>query len=128
MQEAGVMEKDAQADYEKMLEDAATKRATDAKSMSEKERAKADTEGSLQDEKQKLKDTKLDAMANAEYIGSLHSDCDWLLQYYEARKSARDSESESLVNAKAVLSGADYALVQTAAAARTGRFMAPRAK
>merc|ERR1712039_811300 len=115
-----------QADYEKMLADASEKRATDAKSMSEKENAKADTEVALQDEKQKLKDTKLDVMAVAKYIANLHSECDWLLQYFDARKSARDSESESLVNAKAVLSGADYALLQTAAAARTMRFMAPR--
>merc|ERR1712107_691858 len=98
--------------YEKMLADASAKRATDAKSQAEKE---------------KLGDTKLDAMANAEYISSLHSECDWLLQYYEARKSARAGESESLVNAKAVLSGADFALVQTAAAHRSG-FMAPRAQ
>merc|ERR1712039_887999 len=126
MQEAEVMEKDAQADYEKMLEDASTKRATDAKSMSEKGNAKADTEVALQDEKEKKASTMQDAMAVAKYISSLHSECDWLLQYYEARKSARDSESESLVSAKAVLSGADYALLQTAAAARTMRFMAPR--
>merc|ERR1711979_28166 len=93
------------------------KRATDAKSMTGKETEKADTEDALQAEKEKLGDTKLDAMANAEYISSLHAECDWLLQYYEARKSARAGESESLVNAKAVLSGADYSLVQTDAAA-----------
>merc|ERR1719343_962687 len=128
MQEAEVMEKDAQADYETMLEDASTKRATDAKSMSEKSNAKADTEVALQEEKEKEASTMQDAMAVAKYISSLHGECDWLLQYYDARKSARDSESEALVSAKAVLSGADYALLQTTAASRTARFMAPRAQ
>jgi len=127
MSEAKVMEQDAQADYEKMLEDASTKRATDAKSMSEKSNAKADTEEALQDEKQKKTSTMKDVMAVAKYMGSLHGECDFLLQYYDARKSARTDEKEALESAKAVLSGADYALLQTATAARTDRFMAPRA-
>jgi len=127
MSEAKIMEQDAQADYEKMLEDASTKRATDAKSMSEKSNAKADTEEALQDEKQKKTSTMKDVMAVAKYMGSLHGECDFLLQYYDARKSARTDEQEALKSAKAVLSGADYALLQTATAARTDRFMAPRA-
>jgi len=127
MQEAATMEKDAQADYETMLADAADKRATDSKSLTEKENAKADTEEERQDEKQKKKESMKDAMGVAKYIGSLHGECDWLLQYYEVRKSARTGESESLVSAKAVLSGSDYALLQTDAASRSGRFMAPRA-
>jgi len=127
MSEAKVMEQDAQADYEKMMENASGKRASDAKLMGEKSRAKANTEEALLDEKEKKAATTKHAMALGEYISSLHKECDWLLQYYEVRKSARVSETESLVNAKAVLSGADYALVQTAAAARS-RFMAPRAQ
>jgi len=128
MQEAEVMEKDAQADYEKMLADASEKRAADAKSMGEKETAKADTEEDLQAEKEKKAATTQEAMAVAKYIGSLHSECDWLLQYFEARKTARADESDALVKAKAVLSGADYALLQTATAARPARFLASRAQ
>jgi len=128
MSEAEVMEKDAQADYEKMLEDASTKRATDSKSMSQKTTAKADTEEALQAEKEKKSSTTQDLMAVTKYMSSLHGECDWLLQYFDARKAARTSESEALVNAKAVLSGADYALVQTTAAYRTAHFMAPRAQ
>merc|ERR1719277_1659114 len=48
MTEAEVMEKDAQADYEKMMEDAAGKRAADSKSMTQKSSAKADTEEALE--------------------------------------------------------------------------------
>jgi len=45
-------------------------------------------------------------------IASLHAECDWLMQYYDVRKQARAGEVESLQNAKAVLSGASYSLVQ----------------
>merc|ERR1719277_1897348 len=126
IQEAEVMEKDAQADYEKMMADASEKRATDAKSMTEKEGAKADTEEDLQAEKEKKVATTKEAMGVAKYISSLHAECDWLLQYYEARKTARAGESDALVKAKAVLSGADYSMLQIAAASRPAHFLAAR--
>jgi len=126
MQEADVMEKDAQAGYEKMLADASEKRAADAKSINEKEGAKAETEGNLQDENVKKVATTQNAMGVAKYIGSLHSECDWLLRYFEARKTTRADESDSLVNAKAVLNGADFALLQTVAASRPAHFLAAR--
>merc|ERR1719247_1269616 len=76
-------EKDAQEDYEQMMKD------TEAKTSTGKE-----------------------LMATAQYIQSLHNECDWLLQYFDVRKEARTSEIDALGKAKAVLSGADYSLVQ----------------
>lgn len=52
-------------------------------------------------------------MATEEYIGSLHAECDWLLKFFDMRKEARTGEMDSLTKAKAVLSGADFSLVQT---------------
>merc|ERR1712194_735481 len=49
--EAETQEKDSQADYEQLMKDAADKRTTDSKSLSEKQGAKADTEAALQDHK-----------------------------------------------------------------------------
>ena len=46
------------------------------------------------------------------YIMELHQECDFLLKYYSIRKEAREGEVESLNNAKAVLSGADYSFLQ----------------
>jgi septal ring factor EnvC (AmiA/AmiB activator) len=114
MQEAEVMEKDSQKDYETIMADAASKRATDAKSITEKEGAKATTEGELEQEKDKKTASTKELLATVDYIQSLHSECDWLLQNFDARKEARDSEVEALKNAKAVLNGADYSLLQTA--------------
>mmetsp|Transcript_73515 Transcript_73515/g.212951 ORF Transcript_73515/g.212951 Transcript_73515/m.212951 type:complete len:137 (-) Transcript_73515:51-461(-) len=118
MQEAEVSEKDAQADYEKMTEDASAKRAADSKSITEKSDAKATAEEALQEEQEKKKGTTKELMAALEYIQSLHGECDWLLQNYEARKEARTGEIDAISKAKDVLNGADYAFVQRGATRR----------
>merc|ERR1719336_2628174 len=101
-------EKDAQAEYEQFVADAAAKRASDSKSLADKEAAKADAEAELQRLTTEHKSTMKAAMDKAEYIKDLHLECDWLLANFQARKAARAGEVESLKNAKAVLSGADY--------------------
>merc|ERR1719272_1335685 len=107
-----VTEKNAQEEYEQMVTDAADKRAADTKSIEEKEAAKAQTEADLvksDDEKAGATD---ELMATKEYISQLHAECDWLLSNYGTRKEARAAEVDALKNAKAVLSGADFSLVQ----------------
>merc|ERR1719291_989596 len=108
-----VMEKDAQKEYEEMMADSAAKRAEDSKSVTDKTAAKAATEEQLQAENDKKDETTKDLALNVEYIGTLHGECDWLLKYFDVRKAARTEEIEALGRAKAVLSGADYSLVQT---------------
>jgi len=113
MQEIQVEEKNAQEEYEQLVEDSAAKRAADSKSIQEKESTKADLEAQVQKMSTEKKAKLAEAMATAETIKDLHLECDWLLANFEARKDARTGEVESLKNAKAVLSGADYSLVQT---------------
>jgi hypothetical protein len=106
-------EKENQAEYETFMKDSAAKRAADAKSIADKEAAKADSEASLiKTEEEKTSKTK-EAMATAEYLSQLHGECDWLLTNFEMRKEARAGEVESLTKAKAVLAGADYSLLQS---------------
>jgi peptidoglycan hydrolase CwlO-like protein len=106
-------EKENQAEYELFMNDSAQKRATDAKSIADKESAKADSEASLiKTEEEKSAKTK-EAMATAEYLSQVHGECDWLLSNFEMRKEARAGEVDSLKKAKAVLSGADYSLLQS---------------
>jgi len=106
-------EKDAQGDYEQMMKDSAEKRAQDSKNLGDKEAALADMQAALE------KSTEDHASATAEHgatlqvIQGLHNECDWLLQYFEVRKEARTGEIDALGKAKAVLSGADFALLQT---------------
>merc|ERR1719498_732518 len=107
-----VDEKDAQSDYEKFMADASEKRATDSKAITDKESAQAEAETQLQTDSDNKKSKMVEAMETAKYIGGLHEECDWLLKYFDARKAARSGEIDALGKAKAVLSGADYSLVQ----------------
>jgi len=114
LQEAAVMEEDAQKEYEEMMAESATKRADDSKAMSDKTALKASEEEALMTEEETKAATEKELMQTLEYIHALHGECDWLLKYYDARAEARAGEIDALGKAKAVLSGADYSLLQTA--------------
>jgi len=112
MTEGKTTEADAQADYEQMMKDMAEKRVQDSTALSDKTAAKAGLEGDLAALNDENAATTSELGATLKYIASLHADCDWLLKYFDVRKEARSGEIDSLVNAKAVLSGADYSFVQ----------------
>jgi len=110
--EIEVSEKENQKEYEQLLSDSAEKRAGDSKSIEDKEGVKADLGARLiKDEEQSTATTK-EAMATHEYLADVHADCDWLLTNFETRKTARAGEVDALTKAKAVLSGADFSLIQ----------------
>merc|ERR1740127_197414 len=88
MQEETVSEKDAQADYETMMADAAAKRAADSKLITEKEGMKAEAEEELQAETDKKAATTKELMETLEYIKDLHKECDFLLKFFGVRKEA----------------------------------------
>jgi len=113
MTEAETEEKLAQEEYEEMMGDSAAKRAADSKSITAKEGEKAENEKNLSENEESHSSTVKELMATHEYIGSLHGECDWLIKYFDVRKEARTGEIDSLGKAKAVLSGADFSLVQT---------------
>merc|ERR1712060_372411 len=114
MTEGKTTEADAQADYEQMMKDMAEKRVQDSTALADKTAAKAGLEGDLAALNDENAATTSELGATLKYIASLHADCDWLLKYFDVRKEARSGEIDSLVNAKAVLSGADYSLLQVA--------------
>jgi len=118
LQESEVNEKDAQGDYETLMAESATKRADDSKSISDKTASKASQEEALEREEDNKAATAKELMATVEYIHSLHGECDWLLKYFDARTEARDGEIDALGKAKAVLSGADFSLMQTSRSLR----------
>jgi len=112
-QEMTFEEKDAQSEYETMLNEGAKKRAADLKSIAEKQSAKAGVEAEIVANTDAKTGAAEELMATKQYIAELHADCDWLIEKYQERKDARAAEVEALKNAKAVLSGADYSLMQT---------------
>merc|ERR1712194_518135 len=98
--EAEVTEKNAQADYEKLMAESAEKRAQDSKSVTDESALQAQTEQSLQEEQDNMKSTKQELAATLEAIHAMHGECDWLLKYFDARKEARAAEIEALSRAK----------------------------
>merc|ERR1719456_1563275 len=100
-----------------MMKESAEKRTLDSKAIADKTASKADAEADLEATEGSKKETIRELYATGKYIQSLHGECDWLLMNFDARKEARTGEIDSLVKAKAILSGADYSLLQ----ARTTR-------
>merc|ERR1740120_39970 len=76
-------EKENQAEYETFMKDSAEKRANDAKSIADKESAKADSEASLIKTEEEHTAKMKEAMATAEYLSQVHGECDWLLSNFE---------------------------------------------
>merc|ERR1719181_1297568 len=112
VQAAEFDEKEAQKDYEEFMGDSAKKRATDSKSITEKDSQKAELEGDLQAAKGAKETSTKELMALDEYMAQLHGSCDFLLENFDIRKEARASEIDAMKKAKAVLSGADYSFMQ----------------
>lgn len=108
-----VEEKNGKAEYEQTIADSADKRRGDAKSLTDKEVAKAGLDSFLEEAAGAVKGLQKEVSGASKYLSSLHGECDWLLKYFDARKQARADEIDSLGRAKAVLGGADYSLVQT---------------
>jgi len=111
-QEATVIETESQKEYEKFMKDAAMKRITDSKAITDKEGAKADGEVALEAAKEEKMSKFKELMATEKYIGTLHMECDWLIKNFDLRKEARVGEIDSLKKAKAVLAGADFSLME----------------
>merc|ERR1719261_934830 len=112
IQEIEVEERESQKEYEQFMKDSAEKRATDAKAIEDKESAKADLEAKLLKDEESKTSTMKEAMATHQYLADVHGDCDWLLNNFDSRKAARAGEVDALTKAKAVLSGADFSLIQ----------------
>jgi len=113
MQTMNVDEKNAQSEYETFMSDSQAKRAGDSKAVADKEGMKADSEARVEKLAAEHKATTKEAYNTATTIKDLHLECDWLLSSFDARKEARAGEVDSLKKAKAVLSGADYSLLQS---------------
>merc|ERR1719353_2558981 len=101
-------EKTSQKDYETLMEDSTTSRAQKAESITEKEAAKADLDLKIETASEKKTALEADLLNIKDYLSKLHAQCDFLVENFDVRKTARDTELESLANAKAVLSGADF--------------------
>merc|ERR1719407_246425 len=106
--EAEFEEKTAQTDYERLMSESQASRATMVESITSKEVAKADLDTKIEatKEKKSSEEAQLDSLKQT--IAQLHADCDFIVENYDLRKTARETEVEGLKNAKSVLSGANF--------------------
>eukprot|EP00930_Biecheleria_cincta_P033539 TRINITY_DN2323_c0_g2_i2.p1 TRINITY_DN2323_c0_g2~~TRINITY_DN2323_c0_g2_i2.p1 ORF type:complete len:682 (-),score=244.38 TRINITY_DN2323_c0_g2_i2:49-2094(-) len=123
MSVAKVEETSSQKEYEALVADAKEKRASDLQDAQKKAQVKADLEQDLDEDAQEKSASIKEQEAATAVIGNLHKECDWLLQNFELRREAREEEVENLKRAKAVLSGADYSLLQMVSAHRHRRLL-----
>merc|ERR1719379_392577 len=114
MTAATAAEQNAQKDYETLVKDAAAKRAEDSKLIVDKQADIAEMEGELQETGEAKASAGKELVGTLKVIESLHGECDWLTKFYDVRKEARAGEIDALGKAKAVLSGADYSLLELA--------------
>jgi hypothetical protein len=112
MIEAEKQEEMSQKTYEELMNESASKRAKDVKSISMKTSSKADNEDMMTVAEGDLGTKKKLFMATEQTLKQLHGECDWLLGNFDLRKTARSDEMENLKQAKAILSGADFAMLQ----------------
>jgi len=105
-------EERSQKAYEELLADSTSKRATYMKSINVKEMAKAENEEMRTKEAGLLAGSHQKLEASKAYERDLHGDCDWMLENFDLRRSARADEAENLKKAKATLHGADFSFAQ----------------
>merc|ERR1719161_2284359 len=108
MKDAEYEEKTAQKDYAELMADSQVTRKADSKAIVDKTAAKAETEGKLMEAKEGLAAASQDVTLVATTIQDLHAKCDFIMQNFDMRKEARANEIDSLKNAKAILSGANF--------------------
>jgi len=118
LQVAKVEESNGAAEYATTMTDSAEKRVTDSKGLTAKEASSAEMAAFLETNAAELKASGKELMGEDKVLSNLHGECDWMIKNFEARKQARGDEIDSLSRAKAVLSGADYSLVQRGAIER----------
>merc|ERR1719247_665641 len=106
--EAENEEKTAQSDYERLMVESKESRASMSESITSKEVAKADLDTKLEATKEKKTSQEAELSALKQTMAQLHADCDFLVENYDLRKTAREGEVEGLKNAKSVLSGASF--------------------
>jgi len=109
MQEETHDEEVAQRDYEKLMADSKKSNMDSKTSLTSMETQLANTEEAKNGASQKRADTNKELAATNEKIAALHGSCDFLIENFDFRKQARAREVEGLKNAKAALSGANYA-------------------
>lgn len=107
-QELSMSESDAQAAYASFVQDTTNSIETARKAIAQKEKETAAANG-------EKSETEEDQIANAGQLEKLnkllagtHTECDFLLKFFDVRQKARSEEMDAIGEATAILSGANF--------------------
>jgi len=109
VEELNADEQTSQADYSKFVSDTTASVQADREAIAEKEEqlASAKSEKSETEESQMANQGSLDKLADL--LTGIHNQCDFVLKYFDIRQKSRSEEMEAIEEAKAILSGANFA-------------------
>lgn len=101
-------ENQAQKMYGEFVTSTKTSIEADRASIAEKEKQLAETESALSatKESQLANDATVEDLNNL--LAGFHAECDYILKYFKIRQQFRQEEINSIEEAKAILSGADF--------------------
>eukprot|EP00401_Gymnodinium_catenatum_P036662 CAMPEP_0117501536 /NCGR_PEP_ID=MMETSP0784-20121206/23349_1 /TAXON_ID=39447 /ORGANISM="" /LENGTH=758 /DNA_ID=CAMNT_0005296793 /DNA_START=62 /DNA_END=2338 /DNA_ORIENTATION=- len=103
-----VEEQHSQDSYTRLVKDTNEMLNAHQASISEKTKLKEATAGEKSLTEAALL-TNADELSNLQdLLKNVHLDCDWLMKYFDVRKTARAEEIDAIEEAKAILSGADF--------------------
>merc|ERR1719313_1492877 len=105
-------ENEAQKTYEEYITDSNASNSAAATNIMNKSGSKAKAEQDKIATTESRDATIQDLLLLGEHNAALHQDCDFLIKNYDVRKTARSEEIESLFNAKAIFSGANFGFLQ----------------
>merc|ERR1719182_391887 len=101
-------EETAQKDYERLMSTSQESRAKNVESITTKEAAKAELDTKIEATKEKKASQETTLVNVKQLLVDLHAKCDFIIENFDMRKAARETEKEGLDNAKSVLSGANF--------------------
>jgi chromosome segregation ATPase len=109
VEELNADEQQSQADYGEFVSTTTASVQADREAIAEKEEqlASAKSEKSETEESQMANQGSLDKLADL--LTGIHNQCDFVLKYFDIRQKSRSEEMEAIEEAKAILSGANFA-------------------
>jgi len=101
-------EQNSQEDYSNFARDTTASIEANRASISEKTEASAKASAELSETEEAILGKEQALAELADLLKSHHLDCDFVVKYFDIRQKARQEEMDSIVEAKAILSGADF--------------------
>merc|ERR1719421_2648752 len=101
-------ENEASAAYQTYMAESNAAIETMSKDMINKQEELAGVDGKKAKAEGDLKATEKDILALLEYKMNLHTQCDFVVKYFDVRQQKRAEEIEALQQAKAIFSGANF--------------------